>query len=153
LKRRLRLFPLHADGINQFKARSSSSACPDTADGRQPGRLAAEQHFPFLTIRGFGDVDFSATNQQGLPSSSGFSLGEFVLHLASPLSRKINVFGEISFLPEHENVSVDLERAFIRYDYNDRFKISFGRHHTPIDYWNTAFIMELGCRLRSVAPK
>jgi len=27
----------------------------------------------------------------------------------------------------------------IRYDYNDFFKLSFGRYHTPINYWNTAF--------------
>jgi hypothetical protein len=32
-----------------------------------------------------------------------------------------------------------MERSFIRYDYNDFFKISFGRFHTPIGYWNTAF--------------
>jgi hypothetical protein len=27
----------------------------------------------------------------------------------------------------------------VRYDLNDYFKISFGRYHTPINYWNTAF--------------
>src|SRR5262249_8664970 len=26
-----------------------------------------------------------------------------------------------------------------RYDLNDYFKLSFGRYHTPINYWNTAF--------------
>ncbi len=98
-----------------------------------------EERFPSLTIRGFGDIDFSATNQHGVPSNSGFNLGEFVLHLASPLSRKISVFGEIAFDPQAENFTVDVERAFIRYDHDDSFKISFGRYHTPINYWNTAF--------------
>src|SRR5256885_96132 len=35
--------------------------------------------------------------------------------------------------------NVDIERLLIRYDYNDFFKLSFGRYHTPINYWNTAF--------------
>jgi len=34
---------------------------------------------------------------------------------------------------------VEVERSIIRYDYNDFFKLSFGRYHTPIGYWNTAF--------------
>jgi hypothetical protein len=55
----------------------------------------AEMHYPSLQIRGFGDVDFSATNEKG--SVSGFNLGQFVLHLASPLSRKVGYFGELSF--------------------------------------------------------
>ena len=37
--------------------------------------------------------------------------------------------------PEHPEV----ERLVVRYDANDRFKVSFGRYHTPINYWNTAF--------------
>ena len=51
-----------------------------------------ERRFPSLQIRGFGDVDFSATDQKG--SVSGFNLGQFVLHLASPLSEKVSFFGE-----------------------------------------------------------
>jgi hypothetical protein len=27
----------------------------------------------------------------------------------------------------------------VRYDFSDQFKISAGRFHTPIGYWNTAF--------------
>ncbi len=27
----------------------------------------------------------------------------------------------------------------VRYDVNDHFKLSFGRYHTPINYWNTAY--------------
>jgi len=35
--------------------------------------------------------------------------------------------------------TVEVERSIVRYDYNDFFKLSFGRYHTPIGYWNTAF--------------
>ena len=35
--------------------------------------------------------------------------------------------------------NIELERLIIRYDLNDYFKVSFGRYHTPINYWNTAY--------------
>jgi hypothetical protein len=96
-----------------------------------------EQHYPSLQIRGFGDVDFAATDQKG--STSGFNLGQLDLHLASALSRKVTYFGEITFNAQPTGYTVEVERNIIRYDYNDYFKLSFGRYHTPIGYWNTAF--------------
>jgi len=96
-----------------------------------------ERHYPSLQIRGFGDVDFSATDQKG--SISGFNLGQFVLHFASPLSEKVSYFGEVSFTAQPTGYDLNVERTIIRYDYNDYFKISFGKYHTPIGYWNAAF--------------
>jgi hypothetical protein len=96
-----------------------------------------ETHYPSLQIRGFGDVDFSATDQQG--ATSGFNLGQLDLHMSSPLSRKVSYFGEITFNAQPTGYTVEVERSIIRYDYNDYFKLSFGRYHTPIGYWNTAF--------------
>ena len=54
-----------------------------------------ETHYPSLQIRGFGDVDFSATDQPG--ATSGFNLGQLDLHMSSPLSRKVSYFGEMTF--------------------------------------------------------
>jgi hypothetical protein len=96
-----------------------------------------ETHYPSLQIRGFGDVDFSATDQKG--TTSGFNLGQLDLHLASALSRKVTYFGELTFNAQPTGYTVEVERTIIRYDYNDFFKLSFGRYHTPIGYWNTAF--------------
>jgi hypothetical protein len=96
-----------------------------------------EIHYPSLQIRGFGDVDFAATDQKG--ATSGFNLGQFDLHLASALSRKVSYYGEITFNAQPTGYTVEVERSIIRYDYNDFFKVSFGRYHTPIGYWNTAF--------------
>jgi len=96
-----------------------------------------ETHYPSLEIRGFGDVNFSATDQNG--TTSGFNLGQLDLHLASALSRKVSYFGEITFNAQPTGYTVEVERNIIRYDYNDYFKLSFGRYHTPIGYWNTAY--------------
>ena len=96
-----------------------------------------EQHYPSLQIRGFGDVDFSAADQKG--AISGFNLGQLDLMLSSALSRKVSYFSEITFNAQPTGYTVEVERNIIRYDYNDYFKLSFGRYHTPIGYWNTAF--------------
>lgn len=96
-----------------------------------------EPHYPNLQIRGFADADFSATDQKG--TTSGFNLGQLDLHLASALSSKISYFAEMTFNAHPTGYTVEVERSIIRYDYNDFFKISFGRYHTPIGYWNTAF--------------
>ncbi len=127
--------------IDNSKAAQSSTVPQQPA---HPGHAAsptevreAQVHYPSLQIRGFGDVNFSATDQKG--SVSGFNLGQFVLHFASPLSEKVSYFGEVSFTAQPAGYDLNVERTIIRYDYNDYFKISFGKYHTPIGYWNTAF--------------
>jgi hypothetical protein len=111
-----------------------------------PAQLAVEQptQYPSLRIHGFLDVNFAATDAD-VPD--GFYMGQLVLHLASALGPKVNVFAETSFAPRTPagpgtvpaGYATDLERGFIRYDHNDAFKLSFGRFHTPIGYWNNAY--------------
>jgi hypothetical protein len=92
---------------------------------------------PALHVRGFTDIDFSQTDNPESPD--GFSLGQFAAHLSASLGSKVSFFGETSATAHSSNFTVEIERAILRYDYNDRFKISVGRYHTPINYWNTAF--------------
>src|SRR5882672_10234371 len=109
-------------------------------------------------MTGFSDLNFSATNlhsaatgfgaQTLLSPHSGFEEGQFTLHLSSALSPKVTMFGEVTFTaradagtgsPAATGFNAEVERVMIRYDANDYFKLSFGRYHTPINYWNTAF--------------
>lgn len=125
-----------------------SNAAPTSGTMQMPGMqgqvpptpvlVAEHPTYPSLQIRGFGDVDFSSTDQKG--TFSGFNLGQFVLHFSSSLSPKVSVFAETSFTAQPEGpYKLEVERVIIRYDYNDNLKLSFGRYHTPINYWNTAF--------------
>jgi hypothetical protein len=129
----------------------------DQAPAAAAGELG---HFesPTMKISGFGDMDFSASNLRGasggfgaqtlLQAHTGFNEGQFVLHMSSALSQRVSVFGELSFTartdagtgtPPVPGFNPEVERLIIRYDLNDYFKLSFGRYHTPINYWNTAF--------------
>ncbi len=113
------------------------SASPAQIMGAPAQAAEAQETYPNLHFRGFADVDFSATDAKGQPS--GFNLGQFVLHVSSPLSKKVSVFGELSFTARPTQYNVEVERTIVRYDANDYFKISFGKYHTPINYWNTAY--------------
>jgi len=104
------------------------------------------QEYPSLRISGFANVDFSAQDKSEGPR--GFSEGQFVLHLASALSSRVNFFGELSLTPRADagtggppatGFNAEVERAIIRLDQSDQLKVSFGRYHTPINWWNTAF--------------
>ena len=93
--------------------------------------------FPNLIISGFSDINFSSTDESD--TNSGFNQGQFILHFRSALSSKVNVFAETSLTVREDDVKTGLERIFIRLDQSDYLKMSLGRFHTPIDWWNTAF--------------
>jgi hypothetical protein len=97
---------------------------------------------PTVQFRGFADINFAATDNHksddGL-SADGFSLGNIVAHVSSSLGGKFSFYSEVTVTNRNNAFFVDIARAILRYDYNDRFKISVGRYHAPIGYWNTAF--------------
>jgi hypothetical protein len=114
------------------------------ADHDQPPPGVTE--YPSLHLSGFADIDFAAQARSEGPR--GFSEGQLVLHLASALSPRANFFGEVSFTPRTDagtgspaatGFNTEVERLIIRFDQSDVFKVSFGRYHTPINWWNTAF--------------
>ena len=142
--------PAQAQAAPQPVAPAPSSEVQEKAAQKAPTMVEPEEmagmhtvlaregdSYPNLKIRGFGDVDFGANNVGGV--NSGFQLGQFVLHFASALSPKVSYFAEVSLTATPGVYNVDLERTIIRYDWNDAAKISFGRYHTPVNYWNTAF--------------
>ena len=120
-----------------------------TAAGQTPPPDEAtpdQRQYPSLRLSGFGDVNFSKTENPEGPT--GFTLGQLALHMASELSPRVTFFGEISFSarpdagtgsPSVTGFNTEVERMILRFDQSDRLKVSFGRYHTPINYWNTAF--------------
>ncbi len=112
----------------------------------QTESVALQPTYPSLKIAGFSDFNFSATDQRG--SKSGFDEGQFVLHFSSALSPRVSFFGEVSLTaradaetgsPPATGFNAEVERTFVRFDQSDYFKVSVGRYHTPINWWNTAF--------------
>ncbi len=106
------------------------------------GTAVAQPDKPAVHFRGFADVNFAATDNHlsdDGKSHDGFSLGNLVGHVNASLGGKFSFFSEVNVTGIDNQFSIDVARAFVRYDYNDRLKISAGRYHAPIGYWNVAF--------------
>lgn len=84
----------------------------------------------------FGDAVYLATDRD---TPQGFLLGQLVGHLNAGLTDRLSFFTEVTATPHPTAYSVEVERAILRYDLSDLLKLSLGRYHTPIGYWNTAF--------------
>ena len=84
----------------------------------------------------FGDVVYVARDRA---STDGFLIGQLVGHGNVRMSERVSVFGEVSATAQPAGYALELERAIVRYDFADQFKLSVGRYHTPASYWNTAY--------------
>ena len=105
--------------------------------GAQPSTPAAQ--YPNLRIGGFSDFDFRATNESTDGATSGFHEGQFVLHLTSVLAPRFSFFGEVSINARAHEFTTEIERTILKFQANDMLGMSFGRYHTPINWWNVAF--------------
>jgi hypothetical protein len=91
---------------------------------------------PFVQAFLFGDALYTVADAD---RPDGFKLGQMVAHGNATLSEHVVFFGEVSISARSSGYSLAMERAIIRYDFNDPLKVSVGRYHTPISYWNTEF--------------
>jgi hypothetical protein len=84
----------------------------------------------------FGDVTYVAT-ERDLPG--GFLVGQLVGHGNAHLSERLLFFGELSATARETGYAFEVERAILRYEFTDAFKLSAGRYHTPVSYWNVMY--------------
>jgi hypothetical protein len=127
---------------------TSSETAHSSADQGAHDQAArdAQPEYPALHLSGFADINYAA--QDAADGPRGFNEGQFVLHMVGALSPRVNFFGELSFTsrtdagagtPPATGFNAEVERVIIRFDQSDQLKFSFGRYHTPINWWNTAY--------------
>jgi hypothetical protein len=105
-----------------------------------------EPQLPVVHALIFGDASYvltdrrvAATGPSLFPLPGGFALGQLVGHVNAALNDRLTFFGEGSATAQTAGYSIEVERSILRYDFSDAVKLSVGRYHTPIGYWNTAF--------------
>ena len=125
----------------------AQSSEPETTDEHlEPERMDMSK--TLLRIRGFGDINYRGTDQQG--QTNTFALGQLNLFVTSDISEKFKFLSEIVFESGPDNFynvpggdrnhfSVDVERYLLQYSYNDYFNLAVGRYHTAIGFYNTAY--------------
>lgn len=91
---------------------------------------------PEFIVMGFGDISYISRDGT---DADGFVIGQAVAHLTATLGESLGVFGEFSATGKDSEYSFGVERFIVKYDFSDTFKLSAGRYHTPIGYWNSAF--------------
>lgn len=89
-----------------------------------------------FNIMGFGDVSYISRDGN---NDDGFVIGQGVAHLSAYLGNSFGVFSEVSATGRDSGYTLEVERLIVKYDYSDQLKISAGRYHTPIGYWNSAY--------------
>ncbi len=99
--------------------------------------------------RGFGEVNYKALDRRQpelgtlgfVPGSAGnFYTGDLDLFLTSKITDQASVLAEIVIEEgDAQSFRVELARALLKYDYNDRLRVSAGRYHTGIGFYNAAF--------------
>ena len=126
---------------------AKAEATPQTA---VPTFLQEAHEVHGIQWRGFGEVNYKVLDQRQpefgqlfgfVPGSAGnFSVGDFDLLLTSRISDKASVLSEVVIGEgDAQSFDVDLERVLFKYDYNDHLRMSLGRYHTGIGYYNTEF--------------
>lgn len=96
---------------------------------------------PRIDLRGFGHVQYQASwfdpDLGPDQSTNSFVNGGVDLFITSQIAEDVSFLAETVFEFEEggENV-LDVERVFLKYEYNDALNIGAGRGHTALGYWN-----------------
>lgn len=91
---------------------------------------------PEFVAMGFGDIGYLSRDGS---DTDGFAIGQVVAHLSASMGHSFSVFGEFTLTAKESEHSTGVERLIVKYDFSDRYKLSAGRYHTPIGYWNSGF--------------
>jgi hypothetical protein len=115
------------------------SESPIAQSETMAGHSADSNGSPRLQLRGYGDVGWNASDQKGTANS--FILGQFNLFITSRLTDKASFLSEtvVEADPATNQFGIDLERLELIYAVSDRLNLQFGRYHTAIGFYNTAY--------------
>jgi hypothetical protein len=97
---------------------------------------SANSDEPEFNVMGFGDIGYISRDGN---NDDGFVIGQAVGHLAASLGGSLSIFAEASATARDSGYTFEIERLIAKYEFSDLFKLSAGRYHTPIGYWNSAY--------------
>ncbi len=94
---------------------------------------------PRLELHGFFDVTLRAAQMQranGDTTTFGAGLGQFDLFMSSRIADRVSFLGELVVESDIDgSSSVELERAYVRYAFSDRLRVTAGRTHSAVSDW------------------
>ena len=125
-----------------------SQPSAETTEGTSPRDLLPHE-LEGIQWRGFAEVNYKVVSQREpelgtfgfVPgSTANFYTCDFDLFLTSKINDRTSVLAEVVFGEgDAQSFDVDLELMLLKYNPNDHLKMSFGRYHTGIGYYNRGF--------------
>lgn len=86
---------------------------------------------------------FSAASASYLDNKISFSFSEQDILITSDLTDRLSFLGETVFRfddhSEGTKFGVEVERVIMKYNFKGNHNLLFGKHHTPINYWNDTY--------------
>ena len=89
-----------------------------------------------VPLRGFSDMSYVYDSTD---DSQSFRIGLVDFFLAKPIDAKTNFLVELGLEPSYAGVGIDLERSYVQYVVGPWLKVSVGRFHTALGYWNDTY--------------
>ena len=86
-------------------------------------------------IRGFADLNFEIDDAEG--SDSRFRIGEYDTYITGTLAPGTSFLSEVTYNYREEWI-IGLRRLWVRHTFKDYLRVSVGKFHTPLGYWNRA---------------
>jgi len=101
----------------------------------------SDYDIPRLVIRGFGHTQYDFELKRGSKrDTNNFTLGGLDLFITSQIARNLFFLNETVFEFGAEGANIlDVERVLLKYEYANWLKISGGRGHTALGYWNQRY--------------
>lgn len=87
-----------------------------------------------VTFGAFGDARLESSTLKGAVST--FGVGGFDLYANQKIGDSTSAFVESVFESDGADWGVDVERLFVKHEFNPLFSIAAGRFHAPLGYWN-----------------
>ncbi|MBI5237913.1 MAG: hypothetical protein HY887_05770 [Deltaproteobacteria bacterium] len=140
----LRLFPFiaSADELTELKDRVDRQerlieGLKGNIEQYKAGPPPADKSLYSANLTVFGDINFSTKARDA--RHSGFSFGEFDFYSSFDYGDKLNFLSEMVIEADDNAFELDFERLLISYSFSDLLKLSAGKYHTSLGYWNEAF--------------
>jgi hypothetical protein len=102
-----------------------------------------------VNLGAFADV---ALRLQDPLASTNLSVGQVVLHSRALLGSGFSVFGELS-LNSVPAFQARVERLLFEWEASDALKVSAGRMHSPVTWWNSTFHHGLWLQTTASRPR
>jgi hypothetical protein len=88
-----------------------------------------------VLLGAFADIGFFATESG---KRRDFQIGQLVLHGTVDLPKGFGAFAEVT-VNSSPVWETRVERVLLTWEWSDALKLSLGRHHLPVTWWNATF--------------